>query len=80
MDEHVIALNKPYGIPVQGGTKVERHIDGLVEALMFERAEKPRLVHRLDRDTSGVLLLARTRKAASILGKTFRTRSARKIY
>lgn len=79
-DDHVIALNKPYGIPVQGGTKVERHIDGLIAALQFDKDEKPRLVHRLDRDTSGVLLLARTRKVASILGKTFRTRSARKIY
>lgn len=80
MDKDVIVLNKPAGIPVQGGTKVERHIDGMLGALTFELDERPRLVHRLDRDTSGVLLLARRRKVASDLGKVFRTRSARKIY
>ena len=80
MDQHVIVLNKPFGIPVQGGPKIERHIDGYMDALTFDADEKPRLVHRLDRDTSGVLLLARSRHVASTLGKTFRTRSARKIY
>ncbi|MBL4756501.1 MAG: RluA family pseudouridine synthase [Rhizobiales bacterium] len=80
MDKDVIVLNKPPGIPVQGGSKIERHIDGFLDALMFEAKERPRLVHRLDRDTSGVLLLARRRKIASDLGKVFRTRSARKIY
>ncbi len=80
MDKDVIVLNKPAGIPVQGGSKVERHIDGMLDALTFDADERPRLVHRLDRDTSGVLLLARRRKVASDLGKVFRTRSARKIY
>ncbi len=80
MDSHVIVINKPAGLAVQGGSKVERHIDGLMDAFVRDGEEKPRLVHRLDRDTSGVLLLARSRKTAAILGQTFRTRSARKIY
>jgi len=63
-DEHIIAINKPAGIATQGGTNTTRHIDGMAEALMFDYDEKPRLVHRLDKDTSGILLLARTRMAA----------------
>lgn len=78
-DKDVLVLNKPAGIPVQGGSKVERHIDGLLDAFT-ESEERPRLVHRLDRDTSGVLLIARRRKIAAELGKVFQTRSARKIY
>ena len=78
-DEHIIALNKPPGLPVQGGSKQTRHIDGLSDALRFD-GDKPRLVHRLDKDTSGILLLARTPKAASALTRAFRDRNTRKIY
>ena len=79
-DDHIIALNKPPGLPTQGGSKQTRHVDGLAEALKFGLDEKPRLVHRLDKDTSGVLLLARTRKVASALTEAFRDRDTRKIY
>lgn len=79
-DEDVIALNKPPGLAVQGGTKTTRHIDALLDALRFDAKERPKLVHRLDRDTSGVLLLARTAKVAARLGKSFQGRSVRKIY
>jgi len=79
-DDHIIALNKPPGLPTQGGSKQTRHVDGLAEALTFGYAEKPRLVHRLDKDTSGVLLLARTRQVAGDLTKAFRARETRKIY
>ena len=68
-DDHIIALNKPPGLPSQGGSKQTRHVDGLAEALRFGFEEKPRLVHRLDKDTSGILLLARTRKMA---GRAYR--------
>ena len=78
-DEHLIALNKPPGLPVQGGSRQARHVDGLSEALRFG-GDKPRLVHRLDKDTSGVLLLARTGAAASALTRAFRDRATRKIY
>lgn len=79
-DEHVLALNKPPGLPCQGGTKQTRHVDGLAEALRFGFEEKPRLVHRLDKDTSGILLMARTRAVASALTKAFRARETRKLY
>lgn len=79
-DDHVIALNKPPGLPVQGGSKQTRHVDGLAEALRFGFEEKPRLVHRLDKDTSGVLILARTREAAKALTAAFRHRNTRKLY
>lgn len=79
-DDHVIALNKPAGLPTQGGTKQTRHVDGLAEALCFGYEEKPRLVHRLDKDTSGVLLLARTRLAAKALTASMRHKETRKIY
>lgn len=79
-DEHLIAINKPPGLPTQGGSKQTRHIDGLSEALRFGFEDKPRLVHRLDKDTSGILLLARTRTAASALTEAFRHRDTRKIY
>ncbi|GAB5449526.1 RluA family pseudouridine synthase [Gymnodinialimonas sp.] len=79
-DDHIIALNKPAGLPTQGGTGQARHVDGLAEALTFGFDEKPRLVHRLDKDTSGVLLLARTRMGAKALTDAFRLRSTRKIY
>ena len=79
-DDHIIALNKPPGLPVQGGSKQPRHVDGLAEALRFGFEAKPRLVHRLDKDTSGVLILARTREAAKGLTAAFRHRNTRKIY
>ncbi|MEM1352199.1 MAG: RluA family pseudouridine synthase [Pseudomonadota bacterium] len=79
-DDHVIALNKPAGLPTQGGSGQTRHVDGLAEALKFDLDEKPRLVHRLDKDTSGVLLLARTRLAAKALTAAMRHRETRKIY
>ena len=79
-DDHIIALNKPPGLPTQGGSKQTRHVDGLAEALTFDYDEKPRLVHRLDKDTSGVLLLARTRAVAGALTEAFRARETRKIY
>jgi 23S rRNA pseudouridine955/2504/2580 synthase len=79
-DDHLIALNKPPGLPTQGGSGQTRHVDGLSEALRFGLEEKPRLVHRLDKDTSGVLLLARTRAGAKALTEAFRARETRKIY
>lgn len=79
-DEAIIVLNKPAGLAVQGGTKTYRHLDGMLDALTFDADERPRLVHRLDRDTSGILVLARTRAAAQALTKAFRARETRKIY
>lgn len=79
-DEDIIAINKPPGLASQGGTGTTRHVDGLSEALKFDRADKPKLVHRLDRDTSGVLVLARHGRAAAGLSKAFQARSSRKIY
>lgn len=79
-DEDVIAINKPPGLAVQGGTGTPRHLDAMLDALRFGAEERPRLVHRLDRDTSGVLLLGRSARAASDLAAAFRDKSARKIY
>ena len=79
-DEKVIVLNKPAGIAVQGGSGVNRHIDQMLEAWTSPKGEKPRLVHRLDRDTSGVLVIARTRGAAQKLTAAFRERDTKKTY
>ena len=79
-DKWLMALNKPYGLAVQGGSGTKRHIDGMLEALTDAKGERPRLVHRLDRDTSGVLLVAKTRKIAADLGDIFRSRQTRKVY
>ena len=79
-DDYLIVLNKPAGLPTQGGSGQKRHVDGLAEALRFGLDEKPRLVHRLDKDTSGILLLARTQRMAGELTKAFRDRETRKIY
>ena len=79
-DDHIIALNKPPGLPVQGGSKLTRHVDGLADALRFGMDEAPRLVHRLDKDTSGVLILARTRAMAAAMTQAIRHRETRKIY
>jgi 23S rRNA pseudouridine955/2504/2580 synthase len=79
-DDDVLVLNKPMGLAVQGGSGTYRHIDGMLGALQDRHGQRPRLVHRLDKDTSGCLLIAKTRFAAAALSKTFRSRAARKIY
>ena len=79
-DRDILVLNKPFGLAVQGGSGTTHHIDGMLGALPNERGDRPMLVHRLDRDTSGVLLVARTRKMASDLGEVFRSRQAKKTY
>ena len=79
-DDQVIVLNKPPGLAVQGGTGTERHVDGMLDALRFGFEERPRLVHRLDKDTSGLLLIARTGQAAKRLGESFRDRETEKLY
>lgn len=79
-DEKVIVLNKPAGLAVQGGSGVTRHIDQMLDAWVSPKGEKPRLVHRLDRDTSGVLVIARTRGAAQKLTAAFRERDTKKTY
>jgi 23S rRNA pseudouridine955/2504/2580 synthase len=79
-DDDVMVLNKPMGLSVQGGSGTYKHIDGMLGALSARDGQRPRLVHRLDKDTAGCLLIAKSRFAAAALGKTFRSRSARKIY
>jgi 23S rRNA pseudouridine955/2504/2580 synthase len=79
-DDHVIIIDKPAGLAVQGGPGIRRHLDAMLTALRFDAAERPRLVHRLDRDTSGVLVLARTAEAARHLAAVFRSKEARKLY
>jgi len=79
-DEYIIALNKPAGLAVQGGSGTSKHIDAILNKLQFDMKERPKLVHRLDKDTSGVLLLARSSKVASFLSKAFKTRDVHKIY
>jgi 23S rRNA pseudouridine955/2504/2580 synthase len=78
-DHHVLVLDKPFGLPVQGGPGITKHLDGMLDALAFD-GERPRLVHRLDRDTTGVLVLGRTAAAASKLAAAFRGRDAEKTY
>lgn len=79
-DDQVLVFNKPAGLAVQGGSGLKTHIDAMLEAWRDRKGQKPRLVHRLDRDTSGVLVVARTRLAASKLAAAFRSRATRKIY
>ncbi|MGD9740748.1 MAG: pseudouridine synthase [Bauldia sp.] len=79
-DDTVLVLNKPAGLAVQGGSGLTKHVDQMLEALRDAKDRKPRLVHRLDRETSGVLVVAKTRSAAAALAASFRGRSARKIY
>lgn len=79
-DPKVFVFNKPAGLAVQGGSGVSRHVDGMLEAWRNKKGEKPRLVHRLDRDTSGVLVVARTRQAAERLTTSFRERETKKTY
>lgn len=79
-DGDLMALNKPYGLPVQGGSGIRRHIDGMLDVLTSKKGVKPRLVHRLDRDTSGILLVARSLKMAQAMGRMFSGRDIRKYY
>jgi len=78
-DDSVIVINKPPGLAVQGGPGITKHLDGMLDALAYD-GEKPRLVHRLDRDTSGVLVVARNVSAAAHLAKAFRGRDMEKTY
>jgi 23S rRNA pseudouridine955/2504/2580 synthase len=79
-DDDLMVLDKPAGLAVQGGTKTAHHLDRLLEGLGDGPDTRPRLVHRLDRDTSGVLVVAKRRAVAAKLGRAFQTRSVRKIY
>lgn len=79
-DNDLYVLNKPAGLASQGGSKTHRHVDGLLMGLAAELGERPRLVHRLDMDTSGVLVIAKRRAVAASLGKLFATRSVKKTY
>ncbi|MBV8826766.1 MAG: RluA family pseudouridine synthase, partial [Hyphomicrobiales bacterium] len=79
-DADVLVLDKPMGLAVQGGSGTVRHVDGMLATLQEPDGQRPRLVHRLDKDTAGCLLVAKTRFAAAALAKTFRSRAARKIY
>jgi 23S rRNA pseudouridine955/2504/2580 synthase len=79
-DKDLMVLNKPFGLAVQGGSGTKHHIDGMLASLADEKGERPVLVHRLDRDTSGVLLVAKSRRIAAKLGEIFRSRQAQKIY
>lgn len=79
-DADVIVFNKPAGLAVQGGSGLTRHVDQMLEAFADRQGRKPRLVHRLDRETAGVLVVARTRSAAAFLGAAFKARESEKIY
>ncbi len=79
-DDDVMVLNKPMGLAVQGGSGTTRHLDGMLGVIQTKDGQRPRLVHRLDKDTAGCLLIAKSRFAAAALAKNFRSRSARKIY
>jgi len=79
-DDDVLAINKPAGLAVQGGSGTTKHLDAMLDALTFEAKERPRLVHRLDKDTSGVLLLGRNASAAAKLAEAFRRKTTRKVY
>jgi 23S rRNA pseudouridine955/2504/2580 synthase len=80
MDKNVIVLNKPSGLATQGGSGLTQHVDGMLDSIAFEKNARPKLVHRLDRDTSGVLVVARTASSASELSRALATRDAQKIY
>jgi 23S rRNA pseudouridine955/2504/2580 synthase len=79
-DADVLVLNKPMGLAVQGGSGTKRHVDGMLASLRDRQGQRPRLVHRLDKDTAGCLLVAKSRFAAAALARSFRSRSTRKIY
>ena len=79
-DGDILVLNKPYGLPSQGGSKITRHVDGLLEVLTNKKGVRPKLVHRLDRDTSGILICARKVKTVRALGRIFQQKDIRKYY
>ena len=79
-DKNIIVLNKPSGLAVQGGTNTKHHIDLMLPALSFDKEETPKLVHRIDKDTSGILVLARDRKNAELLTKAFKDKDISKTY
>ncbi len=79
-DDHVIVLNKPFGVPSQGGPGITRHLDGMLDGLRYGSEHRPRLVHRLDRDTTGVIVVARTPGVAAKLASSFRGRDVEKTY
>ncbi len=79
-DDHVIVINKPSGMAVQGGSKVTSHLDAMLGSLRFDSGSRPKLVHRIDKDTSGVLVLGRTASATAMLADSFRSREALKLY
>ncbi len=79
-DTQLIAFNKPAGLAVQGGSGVTRSLEDLLEAFAKSNGKKPRLVHRLDRETSGVMIAARTKPAAASFSEAFAGRDARKTY
>lgn len=79
-DENIIVLNKPSGMAVQGGTNQTKHIDGLLDALKFDLEDRPKLTHRIDKDTSGILVLGRNRKSTLLLTKAFREHMIQKTY
>jgi len=80
MDKQVIVLDKPAGLATQGGSGLTKHVDGMLDSLQYEKPTRPKLVHRLDRDTSGVLLIARTALAASGLSASLALRDTSKVY
>jgi 23S rRNA pseudouridine955/2504/2580 synthase len=80
MDKHLFVLNKPAGLATQGGSGLKEHVDGMLDQLTYEKTIRPKLVHRLDRDTSGVLLIARTAQSAAGLSRALASRDASKIY
>jgi 23S rRNA pseudouridine955/2504/2580 synthase len=79
-DAQAIVINKPPGLATQGGTRTDEHVDRLLDGLMFDMDQRPKLVHRLDKDTSGALLLARNARTAGYFAKAFSSRTARKVY
>ena len=79
-DDNIIVINKPSGFAVQGGTGQTKHIDGLLDALKYEKDERPKLTHRIDKDTSGILVLGRNRKYTLALTKAFREHKVQKTY
>ncbi|MEE8394268.1 MAG: RluA family pseudouridine synthase [Rhodospirillales bacterium] len=79
-DDHVIVINKPSGLAVQGGSKVRKHIDAMLDAFIPGGGERPKLAHRLDKDTSGILVLGRTASATARLAEAFRYKEAQKLY
>lgn len=79
-DKDIIAINKPYGIASQGGTKVGISVDGVLDYLKFDYEERPRLVHRIDKDTSGLMVIARREDVARKFGELFKTKNLKKTY